>query len=200
MKRIHLVVGMTMGSIAGVCAGHATANDTSQYDLPGPSVVLPDGREVNAAATYWTDIVGVPFDRGAEVVVPPTPLDLDLDGRADVTFQGRRSLKGGILANPDLIWLVSTPEDPRGAGWVRVAPLILTASTAPYLHNGSVPTLEALLSSHEARPMRFMAGRAEQHFEFDTQLPGNSNSGHSFGRDLNRDERDALVAYLKSIR
>src|SRR5205085_8294117 len=32
-----------------------------------------------------------------------------------------------------------------GASWVRAAPLVALRASAPYLHNGSVPTLRALL-------------------------------------------------------
>lgn len=67
--------------------------------------------------------------------------------------------------------------------------------TAPYLHNGSVPTLEDLLRPASQRPRTFMRGD----FLVDTALPGNGNGGHEFGTDLSADERAALVAYLRSL-
>jgi len=33
----------------------------------------------------------------------------------------------------------------------------------------------------------------------DTRLPGNSNSGHEFGTDLNDADRAALIEYLKTL-
>src|SRR6185369_4177634 len=36
-------------------------------------------------------------------------------------------------------------QQPSGVAWVRVAPLVGVFATGPYLHNGSVPTLQALL-------------------------------------------------------
>ncbi|MGY6038239.1 di-heme-cytochrome C peroxidase [Aeromonas sp. AE23HZ002T15] len=77
-------------------------------------------------------------------------------------------------------------------------------ATAPYLHNGSVPTLYDLLlpakragdpegAELEYRPTTFMVGKREfdpkkvgfkyqgyQGFNFDTRLPGNSNGGHEY--------------------
>jgi hypothetical protein len=79
---------------------------------------------------------------------------------------------------------------------------------APYLHNGSVPTLMSLLSPAETRPKTFFLGCDEidlinvgysciDGFEFDTTLIGNSNLGHEYGTDLAPDDRLALVEYLK---
>ena len=75
-------------------------------------------------------------------------------------------------------------------------------ATAPYLHNGSVPTLYDLLlpaacpasKDAECRPAKFQVGSREfdpvkvglksegyEGFTFDTRLPGNSNAGHEYG-------------------
>ncbi|NRR31372.1 hypothetical protein HSX11_14415 [Oxalobacteraceae bacterium] len=75
--------------------------------------------------------------------------------------------------------------------------------TAPYLHNGSVPTLYDLLlpaacppddKKAECRPATFQIGsrefdpvkvgmRSEYYagFTYNTRLPGNSNAGHEYG-------------------
>jgi hypothetical protein len=88
---------------------------------------------------------------------------------------------------------------------------------APYLHNGSVPTLRNLLDSPEQRPKRFYRGydvydpvkvgfvsdvpneNGREFFLFDTSQPGNSNSGHVYGTDLNEEEKTALVEYMKRL-
>lgn len=88
---------------------------------------------------------------------------------------------------------------------------------APYLHNGSVPTLRALLDAPEARPKRFYRGYdvydkekvgfvydvAEENgarfFLFDTSLPSNGNGGHVYGVDLPDADKDAIVEYLKTF-
>jgi hypothetical protein len=86
---------------------------------------------------------------------------------------------------------------------------------APYLHNGSVPTLRALLFLDE-RPARFFraydvydwhavgfvstGAEAEgQGVAFDTSLRGNDNGGHTYGRELSSADREALLEYLKTL-
>ncbi len=84
-----------------------------------------------------------------------------------------------------------------GVSWVRVAPLLGVRATAPYLHNGSVPTLRALLEPARRRPMSFSLGKAG--FVFDTRLPGNRNIGHEYGTTLTAREKDDLVAFLETL-
>lgn len=83
--------------------------------------------------------------------------------------------------------------------WVRTAPLATLMASAPYLHNGSVPTLEALLEPTDRRPVTFTLGDGQGTFVFDTRLPGNRNSGHEFGTRLGPDEKRDLVAFLRSL-
>jgi mono/diheme cytochrome c family protein len=87
---------------------------------------------------------------------------------------------------------------------------------APYLHNGSVPTLRDLLKPPEQRPTVFYAGyplydyanvgfvtqgeEAERRgFRYDTRVRGNGNQGHTYGTDLNPADVDALLEYLKTL-
>lgn len=86
-------------------------------------------------------------------------------------------------------------------------------ASAPYLHNGSVPTVYDLLLPVAQRPAQFFVGNREldtfkvgnQTAElngtslFDTSLPGNSNSGHEYGAHLTEPERMALLEYIKSL-
>jgi hypothetical protein len=105
----------------------------------------------------------------------------------------------------------------------KVRPLNGIWATPPYLHNGSVPNIYALLSPDAERPKKFYLGNREYDpvnvgyrsdkfpggFEFDTRIRGNSNSGHEFnntpnkegviGRLLSPDERRALIEYLKTL-
>jgi cytochrome c peroxidase len=86
---------------------------------------------------------------------------------------------------------------------------------APYLHNGSVPTLRALLFPEE-RPqvfyraydvydwknLGFVSAGAEAEAEgvrFDTTVKGNSNAGHLYGANLTAGERESLLEYLKTL-
>jgi hypothetical protein len=87
---------------------------------------------------------------------------------------------------------------------------------APYLHNGSVPTLSDLLSPPAARPATFYRGYDVYDSErvgfvssgadaeragrlLDTRLPGNGNQGHLFGTALSPDEKRALLEFLKTL-
>jgi len=87
---------------------------------------------------------------------------------------------------------------------------------APYLHNGSVPTLADLLEPAAARPTLFWRGydlldpvkvgfvstgpEAEATgSRHDTSLPGNGNGGHEYGTMLSADEKRALVEYMKTL-
>jgi hypothetical protein len=91
-------------------------------------------------------------------------------------------------------------------------------ANAPYLHNGSVPTLADLLTSQELRPEKFFVGTHEYDpvkvgyettstsdslsVEFDTTLPGNGNLGHSgakYGTTLSKEDKQALLNYLKTL-
>jgi len=89
--------------------------------------------------------------------------------------------------------------------------------TAPYLHNGSVPTLEALLNS-KLRPAYWQRDFKHPQYDYDkvgwmyetkadgdskktynTTLPGYGNYGHTFGDVLTDEERKAVIEYLKTL-
>lgn len=91
---------------------------------------------------------------------------------------------------------------------------------APYLHNGSVPTLRDLLNPASQRPKSFYRGydvydpknvgfvtsvsheKTKKYFAFDTTLPGNGNAGHdgaAYGTELPPAEKNALIEYLKTF-
>lgn len=90
------------------------------------------------------------------------------------------------------------------------APLDGIWARAPYLHNGSVPTLHDLLLPTEQRPQVFFKGCATfdpikighscpAGFRFDTSLRGNSNAGHEWGTALDTTQRAELLEYLKTL-
>ncbi|HEX7149943.1 MAG TPA: di-heme-cytochrome C peroxidase [Thermoanaerobaculia bacterium] len=95
----------------------------------------------------------------------------------------------------------------------KARPLDGIWATAPYLHNGSVPSLWDLLLPVAQRPKKFYVGNRELDpinvgfvstpgeglFLFDTSIHGNSNNGHEWGTTLSNEERRDLVEYLKSL-
>jgi hypothetical protein len=87
---------------------------------------------------------------------------------------------------------------------------------APYLHNGSVPTLADLLEDPADRPKRFARGydvydqqkvgfvsdtaaaRATGSL-YDTTIPGNGNGGHLWGTALPADQKRDLAEFMKTL-
>jgi mono/diheme cytochrome c family protein len=94
----------------------------------------------------------------------------------------------------------------------KARPLNGVWASAPFLHNGSVPTLHDLLLPPAERPRTFSVGRWEYDpkkvgyvsdgaapFVVDTSVSGNSNRGHEYGVSLSDDDRWALVEYVKTL-
>lgn len=111
----------------------------------------------------------------------------------DWKFSHFRSTKGYVSVPLDGVWL-----------------------RAPYLHNGSVPNLAALLETVEHRPTHFWRGydvydpngvgfvtegpaAQKAGTSIDTSQPGNSNAGHTYGTSLPTDSKRALIEYLKTL-
>jgi hypothetical protein len=145
------------------------------------------------------------------------------------TDPGAMELEVGASAQRWASWLgqsfygeLTKPGD-RG-GYVAPA-LDGIWATGPFLHNGSVPTLEGVLNSR-IRPKywtrsfdtndydtlnmgwKYQALRSGQSAisnafrksrVYDTTLPGYSNEGHLFGDSLSDAERTAVLEYLKTL-
>ncbi len=126
--------------------------------------------------------------------------------------------KGGWFVDGKLLrWTPGYQAPPLDGIW----------ATAPYLHNGSVPTLYNMLNS-KSRPKiytrSFKTGEVDfdrervgwkitelngsvggnvSAFErrkiYDTTLPGRGNAGHTYGDDLSEEQRWAVIEYLKGL-
>ncbi len=89
--------------------------------------------------------------------------------------------------------------------------------TAPYFHNGSVPTLEGVLNS-KLRPKYWSRDFDNPEYDYEnpgwkytaydsaggktiynTTLPGYGNYGHYFSDELTDKERKAIIEYLKTL-
>ncbi|MBV8096648.1 MAG: hypothetical protein JO110_26070 [Acetobacteraceae bacterium] len=120
----------------------------------------------------------------------------DLDRRKSITWR-------------DTLLDTKPPYGPYAA-----RPLYGIWAAAPFLHNGSVPTLYDLLLPPEQRPKRFALGArqydpvklgfavetacSQQDCLVDTTRTGDGNGGHLWGTDLAEPDRMALLEYLKT--
>lgn len=160
--------------------------------------------DANCAACHASDKTGTPlplaavgtdrgrldsWNKGAAIKANQVVKDMGLDRKGLV----EEDLIGYVAAFLDGIWL-----------------------KAPYLHNGSVPTLRDLLEPAANRPKVFWRGydvydQSKVGFvsdspeakrvgtRLDTASKGGSNQGHEFGTRLSATEKDALVEYLKTL-
>jgi mono/diheme cytochrome c family protein len=116
-------------------------------------------------------------------------------------------------------WFAKDPDKAKllpTRGYVA-PPLDGIWATAPYLHNGSVPTLDDLLHSLQ-RPAFWRRNFDNSDFDkekmgwkyerldkkegketYDTTQQGYGNMGHTFGDVLTKEERQAVLEYLKTL-
>jgi hypothetical protein len=121
-------------------------------------------------------------------------------------------------------WNGYRPAGAIAAPQYHAPPLNGIWASPPYLHNGSVPTIDALLSPLTERPTMFYTGsreydaehigyRTEQQFRgafsYDTRIRGNTNIGHRFengprgngviGSALDPGQRREVIEFLKTL-
>ncbi len=129
----------------------------------------------------------------------------------------KRAFQGDGISASDQAGMDADPVVWRATGQYMARKLNGIWATAPYLHNGSVPTLYHMLHPDE-RPAKFFVGNREYDaakigyqsetavanvniWVYDTTKPGNSNIGHSgaqFGTTLAEDQKAELLEYLKT--
>jgi hypothetical protein len=92
--------------------------------------------------------------------------------------------------------------------WASSLPGVWARS--PYLHNGSVRTMQELLTPPKKRAKTFHRGSREfieseigyadnGTYLLDTTLAGNSNAGHDYGTGLTDVEKRELIEFLKTL-
>lgn len=138
-----------------------------------------------------------------------------------------RGLSDRFIAHYNASWFGELHKTDSEMTGYQAPPLDGIWATAPYLHNGSVPTLYHMLESSE-RPERFTRPPSTDfaHYDpkcvgwkfdrfdsppdgtvplgerkrfVDTTRFGLGNEGHTFGDELADDERLALIEYLKTL-
>jgi mono/diheme cytochrome c family protein len=165
--------------------------------------------------------------RDDDETYPNLLIPLDVVGTDPVVAEA------GVIHAPELVaWYNGSfyggitrmvPDDPF-PGYMP-PPLDGIWATAPYLHNGSVPTIELVLNSR-ARPRYWKrvdfdsthfdedalgwpfeevpysqddAPEAERKLIYDTTKLSQSNAGHPFGDHLTDEQRRAVIEYLKTL-
>jgi mono/diheme cytochrome c family protein len=164
--------------------------------------------------------------RDEDETYPNLLIPLDVVGTDPVVAEA------GVVHSPELVdWYNQSfygqvtrmvPNDPF-PGYMP-PPLDGIWATAPFLHNGSVPTIALVLNSH-ARPVQWKradldsthfdedalgwpweatgpqadAPEPERPFIYDTSYWSQSSAGHPFGDHLTPAERRAVIEYLKTL-
>jgi mono/diheme cytochrome c family protein len=161
---------------------------------------------------------------GAKGVYPNQLVPLDDIATDALLAQGETEFSGRFVEWFAQSFWGETSRVEETGGYIA-PPLDGIWATAPYLHNGSIPTIEGLLDVNK-RPAFWTRtfsstdydqaalgwkhtvldhGQAEEPSAngkskiYDTRLPGYGNGGHRYGDDLGASERQALLEYLKTL-
>jgi mono/diheme cytochrome c family protein len=164
---------------------------------------------------------------GPDGSYPNKVIDLDVIG-TDATLATGFPIEAGDMYNQSWFGQEKGVDGRAKAhrGY-QAPPLDGIWATAPYFHNGAVPTIYHVLNS-KARPKVFTRSYrtgtddydrekvgwkytpldrpadpksppAEQRKVYDTTQPGRGNTGHTFGDKLTDSERWAIIEYLKTL-
>ena len=151
------------------------------------------GTDPIRAKNFGQPLNGKPFYEVIEQSIPPI---------VEATFRAE-----GVPLGP------TTTNEWRATGQYVARQLDGIWATAPYLHNGSVPTLYHLLLPTDERPTTFHLGHRSYDpmhigyeikvnkpvFTYNSSSVGGSNAGHEFGTKLSDSERWDLIEYLKTL-
>jgi hypothetical protein len=200
--------------------------EAPSYPFPIDDTLAAEGAEIfecNCAGCH-----GTYADDPAAETFPNLLIPIDVIGTDSVMAMG--AAEGGFYHylkdwfNESFYGMFSqvVTDDP-GPGYTA-PPLDGIWASAPYFHNGSVPSIELVLDS-SARPSTWKrvdydstnfdqdalgwpweptgawndAPESERKFIYDTTLFGYGNGGHGFGDHLEDAERQALLEYLKTL-
>jgi len=139
----------------------------------------------------------------AEIGTDRNRLDTWTQAAAD---EANAKVKSIGIIRPNMVKQQGYQSPPLDGLWMR----------APYLHNGSVPTLSDLMLPDADRPKAFYRGydvydpakvgfvtsgpdAEREGWLEDTSVRGNGNQGHDYGVGLPAGDKAALVEYLKTL-
>jgi hypothetical protein len=141
---------------------------------------------------------------------PPSETGTD-SRRADLFTQVQADRFNKFLAELEIAgYQASTMTGLRSTQKYWAASMPGVWARSPYLHNGSVRTMEELLTAPNERPKTFRRGSRvydsakmgftdEGAYVFDTAGPGNANTGHDYGTTLAAEQKRDLMEYLKTL-
>ncbi|MFO1205016.1 MAG: di-heme-cytochrome C peroxidase, partial [Burkholderiales bacterium] len=198
---------------------------------PPPAVAARFANPASTAEMLGTSVIGSLFDEAFSLPITPKKIDQSgvwravrkdledllpdekLDNLARLNqLDEIKSLLRVKLAN---MFVKPRTADAGAAYESRV--LYGIWATAPYLHNGSVPSLWELMLPPERRSTTFKVGSrrfdpknvgyATDETPFKSGIfvadpenaNGNGNGGHVYGKDLSDDDRWTIVEYLKTL-
>ena len=198
--------------------------ESPKYPFPIETAAADRGEEV-----FRNNCVRCHGTYGPGGTYPNKIVGLDVIGTDPVRS---RELSDGLVAHYNKTWLGQDHPVAEEAKGYQAPPLDGIWATAPYLHNGSVPTLGMLLES-KSRPARFRkpADTSFEHYDaknvgwrvdvldpgdvdrpqdrpspifenrriYDVRRRGLGNQGHTFGDDLDDQDRADLIEYLKTL-
>lgn len=208
-----------------LCANCHAPRPFARKDWPGVTflqVPVVDVKRVGTDSTLLTNFLERTYDASSLGIAKPISAG---EGLFVVTEQVK-NFQYAANKIPKEKWPeydgYGWPNEVRGTCGYKARPLDGIWANPPFLHNGSVPSVYDLLLPAEERPAVFWIGNREYDpvklgyvaTEFpgatriDTYSLGNSNKGHEFananrvgviGRALSKDERMAIIEYLKVL-
>jgi len=185
---------------------------------PGnPNTWATPVQNVNTDSSYYKNFVVPTTSSGilTGLTVPYSTNVVPATGAASVSLFDVANSSALLQFDPSLNLSIKAPSRAVGSFESKVLQGVWAA--APYLHNGSVPTLAALLTPAANRPTSFQvgpvydlvnvglaveqpSGSATVRVTTDCSvMEGNSRCGHEFGTLLTPDEKKALIEYLKTL-
>lgn len=131
--------------------------------------------------------------------------------RAELFTKAQAGLFNKFLAGLETAGYQAPKEEGlRSTGKYWAASMDGVWARSPYLHNGSVRTMQELLTPPAQRAKTFHRGSQDYEvtqmgyadagtYLFDTSSRGNSNAGHDYGTALSIEEKRDLIEYLRTL-
>jgi mono/diheme cytochrome c family protein len=210
-KSAAIGAGATPDSLDVAALGRVEAWILDLKPPPYPAGRIDTTRAARGRAVYATECAAC-HDAGAPQVGQVTPLPgIGTDSERVRSFTPELAARMNTLGQGKP-WRFSHFRKTDGYANMPLDGLWLRA---PYLHNGSVPNLRALLFPDQ-RPVEFYRAydvydwqnvgfissgpdAAREGVRFDTRERGNGNAGHVYGQQLTTGQREDLLEYLKTL-